>query len=501
MERVPYPARTSRGSGRGRDLPSGRKSKQACPPGARLLVTLLVAATGLTACADSESHTPLAPTEDDTIVAMAASASATSSPVVSRHASSMCLDSDGGAADIRPCDGSSSQQFTFASDGTVRVNGRCLATGSSRAPRGDRVTYASCTGAPNQKWTRTGSNEIRGINGFCVDIYRRLTTSRTPVIVWECHGGTNQKWKVATTSTSPAPPPPTAAGGTDHRGRVLFTESFDDGSLGSRGWYDVDRPRITTNQKAPGSSGGAFECRFRRGATECEGGVPGRHLFDAVDQLYISYWVKFGDGWVGSGRSYHPHEFHLLNNLEGKWTAPAYTRLTLYVEHVNGRPRVALQDGANVDNRCILRNDNKLIGCLGKTILSYPFSENRSVAACNGLVGPVDGRDCYSLGSGRWYSARSWKSTRAIDDGNWHFVETYIRLNSVSGGRGSANGIIRQWVDGQRTLDVSGVLFRTGEHPSMRINQVLFAPYIGDGSPADQTVWYDQVTFAEGRLP
>ena len=33
------------------------------------------------------------------------------------------------------------------------------------------------------------------------------------------------------------------------------------------------------------------------------------------------------------------------------------------------------------------------------------------------------------------------------------------------------------------------------------INQLLFAPYIGDGSPVGQTVWYDELTVARGKRP
>ena len=43
------------------------------------------------------------------------------------------------------------------------------------------------------------------------------------------------------------------------------------------------------------------------------------------------------------------------------------------------------------------------------------------------------------------------------------------------------------------------VLLRTGQHPEMRFNQFLMTPYIGDGSPVDQTLWVDDLTVATGR--
>lgn len=305
-----------------------------------------------------------------------------------------------------------------------------------------------------------------------------------------------------TTTPPDTTPPPPAGGGSAWKGEVLFAESFDDGSLAGRGWYDVDQPRISTAEHAPGSTA-SFECSFAAGAHECAGGVPGRRQFADETSLHFSYWVKYADGWVGSGRAYHPHEFHFLTNQDDRWVGPSYTRLTLYVEQVGGRPRVALQDGANVDPDCILRNDGSVLGCNGGSIANYPFGENRSVAACNGLIGPVDGRDCYSLGGGLWYSMRWWAGSSPVLAGGtgWHFVETYVQLNSVVNGVGQADGEIRQWVDGNPTVVAEGVLLRTGQHPSMLFDQILFAPYIGDGSPIAQTVFYDEVTVARGRRP
>ncbi|PYP69160.1 MAG: hypothetical protein DMD41_17285, partial [Gemmatimonadetes bacterium] len=42
------------------------------------------------------------------------------------------------------------------------------------------------------------------------------------------------------------------------------------------------------------------------------------------------------------------------------------------------------------------------------------------------------------------------------------------------------------------------ILFRTGARPSINFHQFLIAPYIGDGSPADQYMWVDNLTVATG---
>ena len=41
---------------------------------------------------------------------------------------------------------------------------------------------------------------------------------------------------------------------------------------------------------------------------------------------------------------------------------------------------------------------------------------------------------------------------------------------------------------------------RTGENPDMKFNQFLIAPYIGDGSPVEQTMWIDNLTVSTHRI-
>ncbi len=286
--------------------------------------------------------------------------------------------------------------------------------------------------------------------------------------------------------------------------QVRFQESFEDTSLSARGWYDGTGVTLSTTEHIPGSTA-SFECRYLPGATSCAGGVPGRRLFAQAPSVYLSYWVKYSPSWQGTNRAYHPHEFLFLSNANGPWDGPAYTRLTLYVEQNEGRPLLALQDGQNVDLGCVLRNDDSFVGCNG-SFSTYPFTENRSVASCNGLAGELDGRDCFPWGSG-YYSARTWRASDVYFSDNlgpthkssWHFVEAYFELNSVSGGRGVADGKLRYWYDGQLLIASDQVLFRTAQHPGLEINQFLLLPYMGDGSPVDQTMWVDDLTVAVQR--
>lgn len=297
-------------------------------------------------------------------------------------------------------------------------------------------------------------------------------------------------------------------GGAAYRGRVLFEEPFADGNVGSRGWYDGRGDGVVTSENAPGGTGGAFACRWGAGDTVCVDGTPARHPIDPVEAVYLSFWVRHSEGWQGSGRAYHPHLFHFITDQDSDYVGPARSRLTTYIEHVDGRALLALQDSLNVDLACVLRNDDSFVGC-GGNFATYPFTEMRSVAACNGLAGDVDGRDCFPTGGGNWYSARYWRSAERVFtdapgpgyESDWHHVEAFFAMNGFEDGAGVPDGAIRYWFDGRLVISSDRVLLRTAQHTSMRFDQLAMLPYIGDGSPIEQTMFIDEIVVAEGVRP
>lgn len=306
-----------------------------------------------------------------------------------------------------------------------------------------------------------------------------------------------------------ASPSPSAAVETDEAipgcGTVLVEEAFDDNDFSSRGWYDV-RPNadISLVEHIPGSLA-SFECAFTAGSTQCSGGRPARHKFPETQSVYLSFHLKFSDNWVGSQKLYHPHMFHFLTNLDDDFVGPANSHLTTYAEVNQERAVIALQDSRNVDVNCIMRGNGAVVGCNGD-FSSYPFSEQRSAASCNGILGELDGRTCYNAGN-YWYSAREWRSTQVAfgsgpgpyDKTEWHFVEVYMQLNNIVGGVGVPDGRIRWVQDGQTLISSDQILFRTGANPTMAFSQLSIAPYIGDGSPIDQRFWLDELTVATAR--
>lgn len=279
---------------------------------------------------------------------------------------------------------------------------------------------------------------------------------------------------------------------------LLFQESFDNTSVGARGWYDLPGGGIASIDSTQHISGSAASLllNFAQGGVTPSPAAAARHLFTPSDAVYVRYWIKHSANWVGSGKTYHPHLFSFLTNADGAYVGPAYTHLAVYVEenYQNGDVAVlAAQDAADIDTTKINQDLTSV-------------TENRAVAGCNGISDGTVDISCYASG-GLWYNGKTWKSAQAVllptagpaYQGDWHEVEVYYKLNSIVNGIGQLDGIAQYWVDGQLVIDRRNVLFRTGAHPTMQFNQFFMGPYIGDGSPVAQQVWVDDLVVMTGR--
>jgi len=273
---------------------------------------------------------------------------------------------------------------------------------------------------------------------------------------------------------------------------LLFQESFDDANFVTRGWYDGTNLRLSTTEHIPGSLSSA-EFHFALGATKPDSGGAIRKKITPTDSVYMSYHVKYSAGWQGSNKPYHPHEFLFLTNLEGDWDGLAYTHLTAYVEQNEGEPLLAIQDGQNIDETQV-----------GVDLTG--ITENRGVAGCNGDSDGYGVGDCYSAGSVHW-NGKLWRAGAlyfqdtpgSFYKNDWHFIEAYFKLNSIVNGKGVADGVMQYWYDGVLIINHSNVVMRTGQYPSMMFNQFIIAPWIGDGSPVDQTFWVDDLTVSTAK--
>jgi|SRR3989339_517982 len=274
---------------------------------------------------------------------------------------------------------------------------------------------------------------------------------------------------------------------------VLFEENFEDTNFASRGWYDSTSPRLSTTEHIQGSTR-SIEYRFLKGGiSPVSGGTTSRKKFSETDRVYVSYWVKYSTNWTGSNRPYHPHEFLILTNKNGAWDGPSYSHLTAYIEQNEGKPILGIQDGMNIDESKI-----------GTDLTN--ITENRSVAGCNGSS---DGylTDCYAASPSEHRNGKTWYANSiyfkdvvgAYYKSDWHHIEAYFQMNSIVGGKGINNGQVKYWYDNELLINHENVLFRTAQNADMRFNQFLIGPWIGDGSPVEQTFWVDNLVVATAR--
>ncbi len=115
-----------------------------------------------------------------------------------------CLDvnQNDHTAQLFPCHMGPNQSWTQLPNGTIRgLNGLCLEARATdvqawgpTGPRSAQLIVNPCTGADNQLWTHTTSQEFRLYSDMCMDIRGGGNADNTPIQIHPCHGGANQKW-------------------------------------------------------------------------------------------------------------------------------------------------------------------------------------------------------------------------------------------------------------------------------------------------------------------
>ncbi|MEV0385443.1 thaumatin family protein, partial [Nonomuraea sp. NPDC050643] len=97
------------------------------------------------------------------------------------------------------CNGSIAQQWTVATDGTLRALGKCLDVDGGGTGNGTRVQLYTCNNSGAQQWRHTGGRDIVNPQANkCLDVKDVNSADGTPLHLWECTGGANQKWSLPT---------------------------------------------------------------------------------------------------------------------------------------------------------------------------------------------------------------------------------------------------------------------------------------------------------------
>ncbi len=295
--------------------------------------------------------------------------------------------------------------------------------------------------------------------------------------------------------------------------QLIFSEGFDDTNFAARGWYDGIPSSIATTGCYSGA--GCSIWTFNSGGTNPTQMPAGsmRHEFTATDTIYTSFWIKFATGWEGSQQTVHPHIICLLSDLDdtaNPYSALAANYLNTYIEFHSDV--FASQGDYNIYSQIDLqdeKNTNPNYGAVPNDLRA--MTENRSVNQCNtpsydGAVAScyadgvtcTSGMNCYPSGTS-FYSANDWiATTPPVSTGAWHHIEAYMKMNSIVGGIGQTDGIMQEWMDGTQTINFSNMIYRTGQHPTMKWAQFTISPFIGNGSPVTQTMYIDSLAVYNG---
>ncbi|MYQ48881.1 hypothetical protein GTW40_28275 [Streptomyces sp. SID4985] len=122
-------------------------------------------------------------------------------PVKSGVSSSLCVDdANSGTADhtaiqLWSCNGTYAQDWTVASDGTLRTLGKCLDVSNSGTTNGTLVQLYACNGTGAQAWTIGSDGSLKNTNsGLCLDDPNSATAEGTRLQIYGCNGTAAQKW-------------------------------------------------------------------------------------------------------------------------------------------------------------------------------------------------------------------------------------------------------------------------------------------------------------------
>ncbi|MFE2427532.1 ricin-type beta-trefoil lectin domain protein [Streptomyces sp. NPDC059373] len=118
---------------------------------------------------------------------------------------------NGTAVQLYDCNGTSAQQWTVSSDGTLRALGKCMDITSAGTADGTKIQLYDCNGTNAQKWSISSAKDIvNPATGKCLDATGNTSANGTRLQIWSCSGGTNQKWTTPSSTTTPPTTTPPA---------------------------------------------------------------------------------------------------------------------------------------------------------------------------------------------------------------------------------------------------------------------------------------------------
>nr|WP_230686679.1 RICIN domain-containing protein [Catellatospora vulcania] len=80
-------------------------------------------------------------------------------------------------------------------------SGRCADVPGSATANGTQLQLWDCHGGTNQRWTYSASRQLTVYGNKCLDANANGTSNGTAVIIWDCNGQANQQWNVNANGT------------------------------------------------------------------------------------------------------------------------------------------------------------------------------------------------------------------------------------------------------------------------------------------------------------
>ncbi|MEU7867275.1 RICIN domain-containing protein [Dactylosporangium sp. NPDC049140] len=81
------------------------------------------------------------------------------------------------------------------------ASGRCIDISGASTTNGAQAQLWDCHGGTNQRFTYTSGKQLQVYGNKCLDASNRGTTNGTAVVIWDCNGQTNQQWNVNANGT------------------------------------------------------------------------------------------------------------------------------------------------------------------------------------------------------------------------------------------------------------------------------------------------------------
>jgi len=102
---------------------------------------------------------------------------------------------NGTAVQLYDCNGSTAQQWTVGSDGTIKALGKCMDLTAAGTANGTQVQLYDCNGTGAQKWQAgSGRTLVNPASGRCLDATGPSSANGTRLQIWDCAGSANQQW-------------------------------------------------------------------------------------------------------------------------------------------------------------------------------------------------------------------------------------------------------------------------------------------------------------------